>query len=568
MHFYNPTVNFKGAVSAENAPSANTDLTRKQDIAGLSFISSIDAGSSSMLSVSNSGALSIDSLAITDVHVDNSQSSLANFISNESSAAAALKEGDVLILTAATGGTQTWMVSGANGSSAGNYTQIESPLTAAEVGAVLQAGDGITVNAASATISANIAAGAGISSSVSSGQITLSVSANSDQISEGSSNLYFTQARSRGSLSVASISAPDAQLLSFNSGTGSLSVPASAVFAEFSAGTGLSYSNGEYQLSANSDQISEGSSNLYFSDARARGALVGGTGIAYTSGTGTIAISLVGGTGINVSGNTIDFNGSTTNVSEGSNLYFTDARARGSIGVDSVPVGDTQVLSYNSSTGKYTLPQSTIRNQFSAGTALGYSNGLFSFNGSTSDVSEGSNKYFTDARARSSLSLASVSAPDSQLLTYNNGTGALSVTASSVKGEFSAGTGLAYNSGSGQFSLTASTTDVPEGSRLYYTDTRVRAAISAGSQSDELIQYNASNGSFSLRSSALRFETQVTLSANTGMQLTHNLGKKLVHVSAMDSAGNQIMLDVVYNSTSQLTVTSQVGATVDIAISI
>ncbi len=183
-------------------------------------------------------------------------------------------------------------------------------------------------------------------------------------------------------------------------------------------------------------------------------------------------------------------------------------------------------------------------------------------------MSEGSNKYFTDARARSSLSLASVSAPDSQLLTYNNGTGALSVTASSVKGEFSAGTGLAYNSGSGQFSLTASTTDVPEGSRLYYTDARVRAAISAGSQSDELIQYNASNGSFSLRSSALRYETQVTLSANTGMQLTHNLGKKLVHVSSMDSAGNQIMLDVVYNSTSQLTVTSQVGATVDIAISI
>ncbi len=308
MQFYNPTVNFKGAVSAENGPIANTDLTRKQDISGLSFISSIDGGSSSMLSVSNSGALSIDSLAITDVHVDNSQTSLANFISNESSAAAALKEGDVLILTAATGGTQTWMVSGANGSSAGNYTQIESPLTAAEVGAVLQAGDGITVNAASATISANIAAGAGISSSVSSGQITLSVSANSDQITEGSSNLYFTQARSRGSLSVASISAPDAQLLSFNSGTGSLSVPASAVFAEFSAGTGLSYSNGEYQLSANSDQISEGTNNLFFSDARARSALVGGTGIAYTSGTGTIAISLVGGTGINVSGNTIDFN--------------------------------------------------------------------------------------------------------------------------------------------------------------------------------------------------------------------------------------------------------------------
>ena len=50
------------------------------------------------------------------------------------------------------------MVSGANGSTAGNYTQIESPLTAAEVGGVLVAGDGISVNAGTAQISANVAA--------------------------------------------------------------------------------------------------------------------------------------------------------------------------------------------------------------------------------------------------------------------------------------------------------------------------------------------------------------------------------------------------------------------------
>tara|TARA_Y100001973_G_scaffold30122_1_gene45561 strand:+ start:1723 stop:3426 length:1704 start_codon:yes stop_codon:yes gene_type:complete len=567
MNFFNPSVTFKGTVSCDNAPSANSDLTRKQDIAGLSYISSIAAGSSSMLSVDGSGALSIDSLAITDVHVDSSQTSLANFISNESSTAASLKEGDVLILTNATGGTETWIVSGANGSSAGNYTKIESSLTAAEVGAVLQAGDGITVNAGNATISANIAAGSGLSSSVSGGQITFALNANSDLVSEGSSNLYFTQARSRSALSVASVSSPEVQLLTYNSGTGAFSVPLSSVFSEFSAGTGLSYADGEYSLSANTDQVSEGSSNLYYTDARARAAMVAGTGISYTSGTGTIAVNLAGGTGISVSGATIAFNGSSDVVSEGSsNLYFTDARARSALGVDTAGAGDSQVLSYTSGTGKFSLLQSTLRSQFSAGTALGYSNGQFSFTGSTSDVSEGTNQYFTQARSRSALSVASVSSPEVQLLNYNSGTGAFSVPLSSVFSEFSAGTGLSY--ADGEYALNATTSNVAEGANLYYTDARVRAAISAGSQSDELINYNSSNGSFSLRENQLRYETQLTLSAGVSTQITHNLGKKLVQFVAMDSAGNMIQLDVVFNSTSQLTVTSQVGITADIALSI
>ena len=133
MDFFNPSVTFKGAVQAENAPSQDNHLVRKQDVAGLSFIDGIADSSSSMLSVSN-GKLAISNLALTDVHVDNTQTSLANFISNESSTAAGLQTGDVLILTAPEDGTETYIVSGTNGSSASNYTQIESPLSAAEVG--------------------------------------------------------------------------------------------------------------------------------------------------------------------------------------------------------------------------------------------------------------------------------------------------------------------------------------------------------------------------------------------------------------------------------------------------
>ena len=362
MNFFNPSVTFKGAVACDNAPTADSHLTRKQDIPNLSFIKGISSDSSSMLSVVD-GELKLDSLAITDVHVDNSQTSLANFISNESSVAASLKEGDVLILTAVSAGTETYIVSGANGSSSANYTRIESSLTAAEIGAILQAGAGISINAGTATISANIEAGTGLSKSVSGTQITFSVDANTDEITEGSSNLYFTQSRARAALSVASVSSPEIQLLTYNNGTGAFSVPLSGVFSEFSAGTGLSYADGVYSLNA-----------------------------------------------------------TTSNVSEGANLYYTDAR--------------------------------------------------------------------------------------------------------------------------------------------------VRAAISAGSQADELINYNSSNGSFSLRESQLRYENQVTLSAGVGTQITHNLGKKLVQFVAMDSAGNMIQLDVVFNSTTQLTVTSQVGITVDLAVSI
>jgi hypothetical protein len=68
--------------------------------------------------------------------------------------------------------------------------------------------------------------------------------------------------------------------------------------------------------------------------------------------------------------------------------------------------------------------------------------------------------------------------------------------------------------------------------------------------------------------SELRYETQVTLTANTAQTITHNLGKKLVHVSAMDASGNLIHLDVVYSSTSALTIESVTGVTVDVAVSI
>ena len=392
--------------------------------------------------------------------------------------------------------------------------------------------------------------------------------ATSDEISEGSSNLYYTDSRSRSAISAESVSLPDSNLLQYNSSTGEMKVLLSDVVGEFSAGTGLSYDgSGEYSLDADTDDVAEGTSNLYFTDARARGALSGGTGISYTSGTGAIAIDLVGGTAIGISGNTISFNGDSDDVSEGSsNLYFSQARARGSIQADSAA---GNLLSYTSSTGDLLVSTASVRGAFSGGTAIGITNGVIAFNGDSDDVAEGSsNQYFSQARARGAVSAETVSGEDSNLLQYNSSTGAFKVLLSDVVGEFTAGTGLSYD-GVGEYSLDADTDDVAEGSNnLYHTAARVRAAVTVSSQADELINYDSSNGQFSLRLQDLRYETSITLSANTATSITHNLGKQLVHVSAMDASGNKIELDVVYSSTSALTVESAVGITVTVAISV
>lgn len=565
MQFFNPTVTFKGSVKCDAAPSANTDLTRKQDIADLSFISGIADDSSSMLSVSN-GELSISNLAITDVHVDNTQTSLANFVANESSTAADLKEGDVLILTAPSDGTETYIVSGANGSSTANYTQIESPLTAAEVGSVLVAGDGISVNSSTAQISANLAAGTGLSSSVANGQITFALNADSDLVSEGSSNLYFTNARARNALSADSDAG---NLLSYTSSTGAFLVSTASVRGAFSAGTGLSFSAGQFSFTGDTDDVDEGASNLYYTDARSRAALSAGTGITYNSSTGVIGLSLVAGTGISVSGATITLNADTDDVSEGaSNLYYTDARSRSALSIATAGAGDVQLITYNSTSGAFGVLRSDIYAEFSGTNGIGFASGVISFTGDSDDVDEGAtNQYFTNARARSALSAETVSSPDGNLLQYNSSTGAFKVLVSDVTGEFTAGTGLSYD-GFGEFSLNATTSNVSEGSNLYYTDARVRAAVAAGSDSDELISYDSNNGSFSLRLSDIRYETSVTLTANVASTITHNLGKQLVQVAAMDASGNKIELDVVYSSTSALTVTSVSGITATIAVSL
>jgi len=285
--------------------------------------------------------------------------------------------------------------------------------------------------------------------------------------------------------------------INYNSATGEFTADQGEIRGLFAAGSGLSYdsSNGTYQLNVDSDGISEGSSNLYFTDARARSAIsVSGSILSYNSGTGVISMAI-----------------DTGDVAESGNLYFTDARSRASISLAAVSSPDTQLLTYNNGTGKLSLPASVVFAEFAAGTGLSYADGVYSLNASTSNVSEGSNLYFTDARARS----------------------AISVDAS----------GLAYNSGTGQITLTADTDDIAEGANLYFTTARAQAAISADPAAGNMA--TVASGQVLVAKSSFRstFAPQ-NLTANTFATLNHGLGEKIVHVSAYDSSGNLVQLDV------------------------
>ena len=316
-----------------------------------------------------------------------------------------------------------------------------------------------------------------------------------------------TDAEVRGALSASSG-------IDYNASTGEFTADQAEIRGFFAAGTGLSYdsSNGTYSLNVDSDGITEGSSNLYFTDARARAAIsVDGDGLAYNSSTGAISLTA-----------------DTDDIAEGANLYFTDARARAALTVASAGSEDVQLLT-KSNAGVMSVLLSDVFNEFSAGTGLSFDGGEYSLNATTSNVSEGSNLYFTNARARAAISVDAA--------------------------------GLAYNSSTGEIALTADSDDIAEGSsNLYFTDARAQAAITADSAAGNMA--TVTNGAVLVQKSDFRstFAPQ-NLTANTFVTLNHGLGEKIVHCSAYDSSGNKIQLDVQLTDANNLKVKSVINVT-------
>jgi len=270
------------------------------------------------------------------------------------------------------------------------------------------------------------------------------------------------------------------------------------------------YVTSAIQTKDNSDEITEGSTNLYFTNARARGAVSvtdsGGDGsLAYNSSTGVITY-----TGPSASDVRAHFTASTgisiTSGAISSTItQYTDTLARASL---SFTAGSG---AYNSTTGAFTIPTNTshLTNgaNFITLSSLSASTGI-SYNNTTGAISSTITQY-TDALARASVSVTDSGGDGS--LAYNSTTGVITYTgpsASDVRAHFSAGTGITITSGAIATTITQ------------YTDALARGAVSVtDSGGDGSLAYNSTTGVFTFTGPSAA-NVRAHFSAGTGVTIT------------------------------------------------
>jgi hypothetical protein len=315
-------------------------------------------------------------------------------------------------------------------------------------------------------------------------------------LAEGS-NQYFTTARARASVSGTGV-------INYNNSTGVISYTGSAV-------------------PATTDDLTEGTTNKYYTDARVNSAF--DTRLATKT---------------------------TSNLNEGTNLYYTSARANTDF--------DTR-LATKATTN---LAEGTNLYYTSARANTDFDGRLATKN--TTDLAEGSNQYFTTARARSSVSgstgisyteATGAIAVDSTIATKSYADSAAASAAAAIVDSSPAAldtlnelaaalgddpnfattvsTSLGNKLNTADFGTTftgqlagKSTSDVAEGSNLYYTDTRARASISATGS----LSYNSSTGVMSY--------TQPTLATVASTGAYADLTGKPTAVSSFTNDANYI----------------------------
>lgn len=192
-----------------------------------------------------------------------------------------------------------------------------------------------------------------------------------DDLTEGSNNLYFTDERAQDAIGNAITGGTQTNItVTYDDANGVYNFVAENGVADSTTDDLTEGSNNLYYTDArvnaviaasDTDDLSEGSNNLYYTDSRARSAVSSGDSyIAYNSSTGAFTLDTANAATVayvdqEVSDVNNTINGLTTSdISEGTNQYYTDARARAA-----VSSGDN-TLSYNSSTGVFTANTSTL----------------------------------------------------------------------------------------------------------------------------------------------------------------------------------------------------------------
>ena len=263
-----------------------------------------------------------------------------------------------------------------------------------------------------------------------------------DDVAEGSTNLYYTDARAdaRAQLKIdALVDTAPGTLDTLNELAAALGDDADfSTTITTSIATKLStadFNNTfDTQLATkDTDDLSEGSTNLYYTDARARGAISATGSLSYDNSTGVISFTMPAQT--------------TTAITEGTNLYYTDERVDDR--VSSLLVAGTNTsITYDDNANTLTI----------SATSTG---GFDLSSNDTDDLSEGTtNLYYTDTRARASISVTDNGGDGS--VSYDSSTGVISYTgpsAAEVRTHISGGTGVTVTNGEIAIGQSVDTTD-------------------------------------------------------------------------------------------------------------
>ena len=277
---------------------------------------------------------------------------------------------------------------------------------------------------------------------------------NTDEITEGSSNLYYTNARADARIANA---IKDEDNMASDSAT---HVPSQQSVKAFVAA--------QIATKDNTDEMTEGSTNLYFTNARADARIAAA---------------------------------STSDLSEGTNLYYTNARADARIAA----AIDTDTA-FGSASDSLVPSQLAVKTYVDA--QVDTADALSELSGDSDDITEGSsNLFFNNTRARAAISVTDAGGDGS--LAY--GSGVITYTgpsAAETRAHFSGGTGITVTDGVIATTITQ------------YADSDARDAVSVtDAGGDGSLSYNSTSGVITYTGPSAS-EVRAHITASTGISIT------------------------------------------------
>jgi hypothetical protein len=241
----------------------------------------------------------------------------------------------------------------------------------------------------------------------------------------------------------------------------------------------------------------------------------------------TAAAQLTGGTHTNIS---VSYNDTTGTISLTGAVTYTDEQAQDAVG-NAVGTG----LSYNDTTGAISVDTATIQARVAdvSDTEIGYLNGVTSSiqtqlnnkfdsaNASTTNISEGTNLYFTDERAQDAVGNSVGNGLD-----YDDATGAISVDPSEFTLNSIGAPSAAVALNSQKITGLATPTDATDASTKGYVDGVITTEVSNRNTAISTAVSNLVDGAPDLLNTLNELAAAINDDANYTTTITTALGTK------------------------------------------